>query len=79
LADVNAGGYVAKDTVKVALVDMFDLSFYNWCHFLDPGFTFDDYWYAVNKIKGIPLAREQLLSIDFSDYDYLSDIQVDGI
>ena len=79
IKDVNAGGYIESDIIKIALVDMFDLSFYNWYHFIDPGVTFDDCWYTLNKIKGNPLTKAQLSAIDFSQYNYLSDIQVNGM
>ena len=79
LKDVNAESYIEKDIIKVALVDIHDMSLYNWFHFIDPGFTFGDFQHVLNKLSGDPLTKEQLSSIDFSQYSYLSDIQVNGV
>ena len=79
LKDVNADGYIEKDTIKVALVDMFNLQLYNLYHFIDPGVLIDDLQQAINRLSGIPLSKEDLLKIDFSNYDSLSNIQVSGL
>lgn len=79
LKDINAEGYIEKDTIKVALVDMFNLQIYNLFHFIDPGVMIGDMQQAINRLSGIPLSKDDLLDIDFSNYSSLSDIQVSGL
>lgn len=57
LDNVNADGYIEEGAIKVAFVDMFDLSFYNWYHYLDPGVTFGDFQYVINRLSGDPLTK----------------------
>ena len=83
LKDINVYGYVGEGVVKVALLDLFDLTFFDWYHYIDLGASIEDAKGAMNDIEFLqtitPFSKEQLLDIDFSQYEYLSDVQVAGV
>ena len=83
LKNINSYGYVEAGCVKVALLDMFDLRFFSWYHYIDPGASIQDAIGAMNNLAFLstltPFEKEQLMSVDFSKYEYLSDVQVAGI
>lgn len=75
----HAKGFIDTNEIKVILVNEFDLRFFEWYHLLDPGATFEDIVMELNRVHGNPILKEQLLALDLSQYDYLSDVQISGL
>lgn len=77
--DVTVPSYIPQDSIKVALINQYDLSFFEWYHYLDPGVTYEEFKTALNKIEGTPISREDLLNLDLKQFSYLSDVQINGL
>lgn len=71
--------FIDTDTIKLALVDNFDIKFFEWFHLLDFGATYEDTIRELNKVADLPqIEKDMLLAIDLSSYNALSDVVVDG-
>jgi len=77
--DPSTPSYIKQDSIKVALINQYDLTFFQWYHYLDPGVTYEEYKTALNNISGTPLSKEDLLKLDLSQFSYLSDVQINGL
>ncbi len=60
---------IHEKTLKVAIVNVFDLKFFEWFHLLDDGATYEDAVEELNRIAGQPFTKQQLLAIDLADYN----------
>lgn len=78
LIDPNRPVFIEKNTLKIALVDVYNMEFYEWFHLLDEGTTREDIISELARLSGDPFTTKDLLAIDLSKYNALSDVQVDG-
>ena len=79
LDDVQAEGYIENDTVKVALVNEYDLKFFEWFHYLAPGSTFDECMAELKNIASDAELSAALHAVDLSEFSRLSDVSIDDV
>ena len=78
LDDADKPIFIDKNTLKLALVDVYNMEFYEWFHLLDEGTTREDVITELGRLTGTPFTKNELLAIDLSEYNALSDVQVNG-
>ena len=75
----SSPSFIDRDVIKLALVNTFDMRFYEQIHLLDTGTTYEDAVVELNKVAGLrQVTKAQLDEIDLSNCNALSDIIIDG-
>lgn len=74
LDDITHGGFIEDGILRAAIVNVHDIRFFEWYHYLNPGASFEDAMDAMNRLSEAGFA-EALRSIDLAEFQKLEDVQ----
>ena len=75
LIDSSIPSFISSRTIKVVLVNKFDVSFFEWLHIIDDRATQEDVIAELGRMTG---NSEQMWAVDLGQYNALSDVQIDA-
>lgn len=78
LEDGGIPSFIEKGTLRVVLVNTFDMRFFEWFHILDDNANYEDVISSLNRLSVSEFAHEKMMAVDLGSYMALSDVQIDG-